>query len=87
MEHERPGLRAPESAVERDQLLEGTALVTLGVVEAADHDVCDVCELVRAQQMLVGTRWEPRERVVALDPPARELAAPRAAQHDRAALA
>ena len=43
--------RPPMPAVERDQLLERAALVELGVVEAADHDVRDVREAVRAEQV------------------------------------
>jgi len=41
-------LRSAEAAVERDQLLERAPLLQLGVIEAADHDVRDVLEPVRA---------------------------------------
>ena len=51
VEDERARLRPAEAAVEGDQLLEGAALVELGVVEAADHDVGDVREAVGAQQV------------------------------------
>ena len=52
VEDEGPRLRAAEPAVERDQLLERAALVEIGVVEAADHEVGDVGETVRAQQVM-----------------------------------
>ena len=52
VEDERPRLEAADAAVEGDQLLEGAALVEVGVVEAADHDVADVLEAVGAQQVL-----------------------------------
>ena len=68
VEDERLGLRAAEAAVERDQLLEGAALVEVGVVEGADHDVGDVREPVRAEQVPRRVRREVRERVLALDP-------------------
>ena len=51
VEDERPRLQAADTAVEGDQLLEGAALVEVGVVEAADHDVGDVLEAVGAQQV------------------------------------
>ena len=57
----------PEPAVEGDQLLEGAALLELGVVEAADHDVGHVREAVRAEQVTGRVRRERRERVLALD--------------------
>ena len=50
--------RPADAAVEGDQLLEGAALVELGVVEAADHDVGDVLEAVGAQQVLWRVRRE-----------------------------
>ena len=68
MEDERPRLRAAEAAVEGDQLLERAALVELGVVEAADHDVGDVLEAVGAKQVLRRGRREGRQRVLALEP-------------------
>jgi hypothetical protein len=52
VEDERTRLQPADAAVEGDQLLEGAALVELGVVEAADHDVGDVLEAVGAQQVL-----------------------------------
>ena len=55
-QHERARLRAAEAAVERDQLLEGAALVQHRVVERADHDVRDVREAVGAQQV-PRARW------------------------------
>ena len=67
MEDEGSGLRAPEAAVEGDQLLERAALVELGVVEAADHDVGDVREAVGAQQVPRRGRRERGQRIVALD--------------------
>ena len=50
MEDERPRLEAADPAVEGDQLLEGTAFVEVGVVEAPDHDVAYVLEAVGAQE-------------------------------------
>ena len=67
MQHERLRLRSAEPAVEGDQLLEGAALVELGVVEASHHDVCDMLEAVGSEQVLRRVRREPRERVLALD--------------------
>ena len=52
VEDERTGLEPADAAVEGDQLLERAALVEIGVVEAADHDVADVLEAVGAQEML-----------------------------------
>src|SRR5262245_16153092 len=46
VEDEGPRLRAAQTAVEGDELLEGAALVELRVVEAADHDVGHVREAV-----------------------------------------
>ncbi len=70
---------AAHAAVEGDQLLEGAALVELGVVEAVDHDVGDVGEAVGAREVLGGRRREGRERVLALHAPRGEVAlAPRA---------
>ena len=51
VEDERAGLQAADAAVEADEFLEGAALVEVGVVEAADHDVGDVLEAVGAQQV------------------------------------
>ena len=52
VEDERSRLEPADAAVERDQLLEGAALVEIRVVEAPDHDVGDVREAVRPEQML-----------------------------------
>src|SRR5829696_7733299 len=49
MQDERPRLKAAQPTVERDQLLEGTGVVELGVVEAADHDVGDMGKAIRAE--------------------------------------
>ena len=68
VEDEGPRLVAAEAAVEGDQLLERAALVEVGVVEAADHDVGDVREAVGAQQVARRVRRERSERVLALDP-------------------
>jgi len=46
----------PQAAVERDELLEGAALVALQVVEAAHRDVRGVGEAVGAQQVPRGGR-------------------------------
>ena len=73
MEHERLGLRAAQAPVERDQLLEGAALVEIRVVEQADHDVGDVPEAVRAQEMPWRIGRERRERILALDAPVGEV--------------
>src|SRR5215218_3032576 len=67
MEDERTRLRSAQPAVERDQLLEGTALFETRVVEAADHDVGYVCEPVRTEKMARGVRGEWRQGVLALD--------------------
>ena len=72
--------------MERDQLLERAALVELGVVEAADHDVGDVREAVGAQQVLGRRRREVRQRVLALDAPLVEVAARRRPRARRAVL-
>src|SRR6476620_10516624 len=62
-EDEGPGLRAAETTVEGDQLLEGTALVEFGVVEAADHDVGHVVEAVGSQNVLGRGRRVVGQRV------------------------
>ncbi len=80
------GLRPAHAAVERDQLLEGAALLELRVVEAVDHDVGDVLEAVGPAQVLGRVRREVRERVVALDAVVGEVAHARTAEHDRAVL-
>ena len=51
VEDERPRLLSADASVERDQLLEGAALVEIRVVEAAHHDVGDVLEAVGAQEV------------------------------------
>ena len=86
VQDERAGLQAADAAVEADQLLEGAALVELGVVEAADHDVGDVLEAVGAQQVLRRGRGERRERVLALDAALREVVGAAGAERDRAVL-
>src|SRR3954469_16435335 len=53
---ERARLRAAETAVEGDQLLEGAPLAERRVVEAADQDVGAVGEGVRAPQVLLRRR-------------------------------
>src|SRR5207244_5342716 len=65
-EQERPCLGAAESAVERDQLLEGAALVKSRVVEAADEQVRRVRETVCAEKMPRRRGREPRQRVLSL---------------------
>src|SRR3954470_4832766 len=74
MQDEGARLRAAEPAVEADQLLERAALVERRVIEAADHDVRDVLEAVRAQQVADGGRGEVRERVLALHARSLEMA-------------
>ena len=54
MEDERPGLRAAESAVEGDQLLERASLFEVGFVEAIDQDVRRIVEPARPQQVSRG---------------------------------
>jgi hypothetical protein len=54
VQDERPRLGSAEPAMEGDQLLERAPLLVLGVVEAADGDVGDVREGVRAQQVTPG---------------------------------
>ena len=87
VEDERPGLEAAHAAVEGDQLLEGAALVEVGVVEAADHDVADVLEAVGAQQVLRRVRREVGERVLAVDATLREVVGAVGAERDGAVLA
>src|SRR5215207_6260751 len=72
MEDERPRLRPSNPAVERDQLLERAALVEVGVVEAPDHDVGDMRERVRPQQVEWRSGREVSEGVVALSAVLRE---------------
>jgi hypothetical protein len=52
VQDERARLETANPAVEADELLEGSALFELGVVEATHHDVGDVLEAVGAQQVL-----------------------------------
>ena len=54
--------------MERDELLEGAALVELGVVEAPDHDVRDMGKAVRAEQVPGSGGGERCQRILALDP-------------------
>ena len=68
VEDEQAVSGASDATVEGDELLERTALVELGVVEASDHDVAGVLEAVGARRMLRCVRREVRERVIALDP-------------------
>ena len=86
VQDERPGLRAAEAAVERDQLLERAALVEQRVVEAADHDVGHVREAVGAPQVLGRVRREARERVLALDAAVGEVVRAARAERDRPVL-
>ncbi len=79
-------LRAAEPAVERDQLLEGAAFVHIRVVEAADHEVCDVREAVRTQQVVRRCGREVRQRVIALDPPVLEVVRSGSPERQRAVL-
>ena len=83
---ERPCLLAADASVEADQLLERAALVELGVVEAADHDVGDVLEAVGAQEMRGGGGRERRERVLALDAAVGEVVGAAGAERDRPVL-
>ncbi len=84
VEEERPRLRAADSPVERDQLLERAALVEGGVVEAAYHDVGDVLEPVRAEQVPWSGRREGRKRILAFDAALRQVVRPAPAQRDSA---
>ena len=77
---------AAEAAVEADQLLERAALVELGVVEAAHHDVADVLEAVGAQEVLGRGGRERGERVLALDAAVREVVGAAGAEGDRPVL-
>ena len=83
VEQEWPRLRPAEAAVERDQFLERAALVEHWVVEAADHDVGDVREPVRAEQVLWRGRREAGERVLSFDSPSGEVMRSGRAEHDR----
>src|SRR6185503_12030477 len=82
----RPRLRTAEPTVERNELLEGAALVELRVVEASHHDVGDVREAVRPPEVIRGTGRERRERIVALHPVVCEVARAGPAQGDRPVL-
>ena len=53
------------------------------VVEAPDHDVGDVCEGVRAHEVLRGGGGEVREGILALDAAVGEVAGATPAEHDR----
>ena len=86
VEDERARLHAADPAVEADQLLEGAALLELGVVEAAHHDVGDVREPVGAQQVRGRGGRERRERILALDAPVGEVVGAAGAERDRAVL-
>ena len=70
--------------MERDQLLERAALVEHRVVEAPDHDVRDVLEAVRAQEVAPGVRRERGERILADDTPVGQVAGALRAERDRA---
>jgi len=54
--------------VEGNQLFESAAFVEVRVVEAADHDVCDMGEAVCAQKVARCGRREGAEGVLSLDP-------------------
>ena len=82
-EDEWSGLRAAESAVEGDQLFERAALVERGVIEAADHDVGDVRESIRALQVPCRRRRERSQRIVAVDPTLVEVVGAGRAEDDR----
>ena len=82
-EDEWSGLRATESAVEGDQLLERAALVELGVIEAADHDVGDVRESIRALQVPGRRRRERGQGIVTIDATLVEVVGARRAEDDR----
>ncbi len=86
VEDERSRLQPADASVERDQLLEGAALLELGVVEAAHHDVGDVLEAVGAQQVPGRGGRERRERVLALDAALREVVDAVGAERDRPVL-
>ena len=83
VEDERLRLRPAEAAVERDQLLEGAALVEQRVVEAVDEDVGHVREAVGAPQVLARVGREARERVLAVDAAVREVVDAARAERDR----
>ena len=76
MQDERLGLRAAEAAVERDQLLERAARFEVRVVERADHQVGDVREAVRPQQMPARVRRERRKRILTVDAAVGKVARP-----------
>ena len=86
VEDEGSGLRAAESAVEGDQLLECAALFEVRVVEAVDHDVGDVLESVGAPQVRGGVGGEGLQRVLAVDPAALQVVGAVRADGDRAVL-
>ena len=77
------GLRAAEPAVEADQLLERAALVQDRVVEAPDHEVGDVREAARAQQVGRRRGRERGQRVLPHDPVGLEVALARRAPAPR----
>src|SRR4029453_10355326 len=82
MEDERLRLRAANAAVERDELLEGTAFVQVGVVEAPDHEVGDGREGISAQEVLGRSGGEVREWILALDSAVLQVPGATSAQHD-----
>ena len=86
MQDEGAGLQAADASVEADQLLERAALVELGVVEAADHDVADVLEAVGAQEVPGRGGRERRQRVLTLDAPVGEVVGAAGAERDRPVL-
>ena len=86
MQDERPRLKPADAAVEGDQLLEGTAFVEIGVVEAADHDVADVLEAVGAEEVLRRMRREVRQRILALDATLAEVVGAVGPERDRPVL-
>jgi hypothetical protein len=68
--------------VEGDQLLERTALIERGVVEAADEQVGRVRETVGAKKMLRRRGREERQRILAVDAVLLEIASAVRAEHD-----
>src|SRR6185503_7844193 len=73
VQDESARLEAADASVKRDQFLEGAPLVQVRVVKASDHDVGDVLEAVRAQQVLGRMGGEGRQWILALHTALREV--------------
>ena len=73
VQDERPGLRAAQPAVERNQLLERAAFLECRIEEAADEDVGGVREPVGSEEVLRSGRRERLQRIDSFDLAALEV--------------